>query len=180
MDSVSPERQNEPKEVGDVTGAGQKSGNYNRGVNDRYDLQRFVDAQELGSSFEQARAELAAGRKRSHWIWFIFPQIQGLGSSAMSQHYAISGPEESKAYLLHPVLGPRLRECTALVNDLSGRSVAEIFGSPDDLKFHSSVTLFAWAASHERTAGNEVFSKALGKYFAGKPDQATIDRLPGG
>jgi uncharacterized protein (DUF1810 family) len=114
-------------------------------------------------------------------MWFIFPQIQGLGSSPMAQRYAISGPEEASAYLLHPVLGSRLRDCTALVNKVEGRSITEIFGWPDNLKFHSSITLFAWVASRssgDQTTGNQVFSKALSRYFAGKPDQATIERLP--
>jgi uncharacterized protein (DUF1810 family) len=137
---------------------------------DPFDLQRFVDAQ--NSCFAQVRSELAAGKKRSHWMWFVFPQIQGLGSSAMAQRFAISGLEEARAYLAHPVVGGRLRECTALVNDLTGRSVEEIFGYPDDLKFHSSVTLFAKAAEDPG-----VFDAALKKYFMGVPDQATLDRL---
>jgi uncharacterized protein (DUF1810 family) len=148
-------------------------------VSDPYHLERFVNAQD--SCFEQVRSELAAGEKRSHWMWFIFPQIQGLGSSSMARQYAISGSGEAIAYLLHPILGPRLRDCTHLVNNVSGRSISEIFSSPDDMKFHSSITLFAWAASRspgDEIDGNQVFRQALSRYFAGKPDRATIERLP--
>lgn len=148
-------------------------------MNDPYHLQRFVDAQD--SCFAQVRSELVAGQKRSHWMWFVFPQIQGLGLSPMAQRYAIADLSEARAYLLHPVLGPRLRDCTALVNRIGGRPITEIFGWPDNLKFHSSVTLFGWAASRnpsDQTAGYEVFAEALDKYFAGKPDQATLERLP--
>ena len=139
---------------------------------DPYHLQRFVDAQD--SCYAQVHSELAAGNKRSHWMWFVFPQIQGLGSSAMAQRFAISGIEEAKAYLDHPLLGARLRECTGLVNGLTGRAIDDIFGYPDDLKFHSSVTLFARAAD-----GPSVFAEALSKYFNAVPDQATLDRLRG-
>ena len=141
-------------------------------MSDPYRLQRFVDAQ--ASCFAQVRSELAAGKKRTHWMWFIFPQLEGLGSSPMAQRFAISGIEEAKAYLAHPVLGDRLRDCTALVNAVSGRSVEDIFGYPDDLKFHSSVTLFAQASHPE----NNVFSEALEKYFNGLPDNNTTNRLP--
>jgi uncharacterized protein (DUF1810 family) len=137
---------------------------------DPYHLQRFVDAQ--ASCFAQVRSELAAGEKRTHWMWFIFPQLKGLGSSSMALRFAISGMDEAKAYLAHPVLGDRLRDCTSLVNAVSGRSVEDIFGYPDNLKFHSSVTLFA-AADPE----NKVFNQALTKYFNGLPDKNTIDRL---
>ena len=136
---------------------------------DLFDLQRFVDAQ--AETYERARAELAAGRKRGHWIWFIFPQIYGLGYSDMSRRYAISGLDEAKAYLGHPVLGVRIRECVALVNAVENRSANAIFGDPDDLKFHSSVTLFVEAG------GGTVFLDALNRYFAGKSDQATLDRI---
>ena len=136
---------------------------------DPFNLQRFVDAQ--ASTYVQARAELTAGRKRGHWMWFIFPQIQGLGFSEMSRHYAISGLEEAKAYLAHPLLGPRLRECTALVNAAAGRTLREILGDPDDLKFHSSVTLFAEAE------GGEVFIEALNGFFGGLRDFATLERI---
>ncbi len=139
---------------------------------DPYRLQRFVDAQ--ASCFAQVRSELATGKKRSHWMWFIFPQLKGLGSSPMAQRFAISGIDEAKAYLAHPVLGDRLRDCTSLVNAVSGRSIEDIFGYPDDLKFHSSVTLFAEASHPE----NKVFNEALEKYFNGVPDKATMEQLP--
>jgi uncharacterized protein (DUF1810 family) len=148
-------------------------------ASDPYRLQRFVDAQ--ASCFAQVRSELLAGQKQSHWMWFVFPQISGLGSSPMAQRFAISGPAEADAYLTHPVLGERLRDCTALVNAVAGRSVHDIFGYPDNLKFHSSVTLFAWVVAHGpplQMLGNHVFADALTKYFKGKPDQATLDRLP--
>jgi uncharacterized protein (DUF1810 family) len=147
-------------------------------ANDPYHLQRFVDAQ--ASCFAQVRSELIDGKKQSHWMWFIFPQITGLGSSPMAQRFSISGAGEADAYLMHPVLGDRLRDCTALVNAVNGRSVGDIFGYPDNLKFHSSVTLFAWAVEHGppfQRLGNHVFAEALAKYFNGKPDQATLDRL---
>lgn len=137
---------------------------------DPYDLQRFVDAQR--SIYDQVRSELGSGRKRSHWMWFVFPQIQGLGSSHMAQRYAISSRAEAGAYLRHPLLGPRLRECTRLVTGISGRGIEDIFGSPDDMKFHSSMTLFAQA-----TPDNEEFLQALEKYFAGEIDAATMARL---
>src|ERR1700742_3020381 len=139
-------------------------------MDDSFDLQRFVDAQ--AEVYDQALAELRAGRKQSHWMWFIFPQLEGLGSSPMAQRFAVSGIEEAKAYLAHPVLGDRLRDCTALVNAVSGRSVEDIFGYPDDLKFHSSVTLFAEADPEDKA-----FAEALTKYFNGLPDKATTDRL---
>jgi len=137
---------------------------------DPHNLQRFVDAQ--SGVFDQVLAELRQGRKRSHWMWFIFPQIAGLGSSEMAQRFAISGREEALAYLNHPVLGPRLRECTALVNKVSGGTVEDIFGYPDHLKFRSSMSLFARVAPDE-----EVFRAALEKYFDGKPDAATVARI---
>ncbi len=139
-------------------------------VNDPYHLQRFVDAQ--APVFEQARSELQKGDKTGHWMWFIFPQIKGLGHSELASKFAISSRQEAEAYLNHPILGPRLRECTRLVNLVEGRSVEQIFGSPDDLKFRSSMTLFAHA-----TAENEVFTEALRKYFGGKFDRLTIQRL---
>jgi uncharacterized protein (DUF1810 family) len=139
-------------------------------TNDPYDLQRFVEAQ--NSCFEKVCSELRAGRKQSHWMWFIFPQLQGLGSSAMAVRYAISSKQEAQAYLDNATLGPRLRHCTELVLSLEGRSVTQIFGSPDDLKFRSSMTLFA-----NTTSENAVFKDALRKYFAGQPDHLTIDRL---
>lgn len=135
-----------------------------------HNLQRFVDAQ--ASTYEQARSELAAGQKRSHWMWFIFPQIRELGSSSMAQRFAISGIAEASDYLAHPMLGARLRECTDLVNTIEGRSIEQIFGYPDDLKFHSSMTLFAQVSEDDA-----VFTTALGRYFFGKADRATMERL---
>ena len=111
------------------------------GPSDPYDLRRFVDAQ--NPCFESVRSELQDGVKRGHWIWFIFPQVKGLGHSPTAQKFAISSREEAEAYLGHPILGPRLRECTRLVNLIEGRSLSEIFGYPDDLKFRSCMTLFA-------------------------------------
>ena len=143
---------------------------------DPYQLQRFIDAQ--NPVWAAVREELAAGEKRSHWMWFIFPQIRGLGSSFMAQRFAISGLKEARAYLSHPLLGSRLRTCTGLVNAAQGRTLHKIFGTPDDLKFHSSITLFAEAATTQGTAGNEVFSEALAKYFGGVPDAATMELLP--
>jgi uncharacterized protein (DUF1810 family) len=145
---------------------------------DRFDLQRFVKAQ--AGVYEQVCAELRAGRKRSHWMWFVFPQIQGLGSSPMAVRYAISGLEEARGYLEHAVLGPRLRECTGIVCGVEGRTVGEIFGYPDDLKFHSSMTLFARAAAlfvEVEGSPESVFHKALEKYFGGKTDQGTLERI---
>ena len=139
-------------------------------MTDPHDLQRFVDAQ--APVFEQVCAELREGRKRSHWMWFVFPQIEGLGHSETAHRFAISSLEEAEAYLQHPVLGPRLRECTRLVNFVAGRSIEQILGHPDDLKFRSSMTLFAHVPS-----GNEVFREALQKYFGGKPDRLTLERL---
>ncbi len=143
---------------------------------DPFHLQRFLDAQ--ASAYIQAHSELAAGQKRSHWMWFIFPQIQGLGSSSMAQRFAITDLAEARAYLAHPVLGPRLRECTALVNAVRNRSLDDILGYPDNLKFHSSVTLFAEAAKQAHAdPANQVFSAALARLFQGKPDPATLQRL---
>lgn len=139
-------------------------------MDDPYNLRRYVDAQER--VFGQVCSELRNGSKRSHWMWFIFPQIRGLGHSAISVEYSISSLEEAKAYLNHLILGPRLRECTRLVNQIEGRSIEDIFGYPDDLKFHSSITLFAQAAP-----GDQVFKDALQKYFKGGLDQLTLDRL---
>jgi uncharacterized protein (DUF1810 family) len=138
--------------------------------NDPYDLQRFVDAQ--SGVYEQVCRELEEGRKQSHWMWFIFPQLRGLGHSAMANRYAISSRDEAEAYLAHPLLGTRLRQCTSLVMALEGRSIEQIFDEPDNLKFHSSMTLFSRVDSE-----SELFTNALKKYFAGKPDQLTLDRL---
>jgi uncharacterized protein (DUF1810 family) len=137
---------------------------------DAYDLDRFVAAQE--GVHARALAELQAGAKRSHWMWFIFPQIAGLGSSPMAQRYAIGSLDEARAYGAHPVLGPRLRGCTAAVNAVSGRSARAIFGSPDDVKFRSSMTLFAAAVPDE-----PLFGQALARYFDGAPDPLTLARL---
>jgi len=125
--------------------------------------------------YAQVCAELGAGRKQSHWMWFIFPQLQGLGSSAMAQRYAIASLAEAHAYLAHPLLGERLRECTRLVNRIPGRTIEAIFGHPDDLKFRSCMTLFARAAGEE--AGERVFSAALTRYFAGAVDPRTVQLL---
>jgi uncharacterized protein (DUF1810 family) len=144
---------------------------------DPFHLARFIEAQNL--CFEQVVAELTEGRKETHWIWFIFPQIHGLGSSARSQRFAITGLDEARAYLNHPLLGARLRDCTELVNAASADDADEIFGYPDSLKFHSSMTLFATAAqdSVPYDPGNEVFADALAQYFRGEYDQATLEQL---
>lgn len=138
--------------------------------NDPYDLQRFLDAQRV--VFEQVRAELRAGQKRGHWIWFIFPQIKGLGCSPTANKFAISCRAEAETYLKHPILGPRLRDCAELVIKIEGRSIDQIFGYPDNLKFRSSMTLFARA-----TIDNQLFESALLKYFGGEPDGLTLERL---
>jgi uncharacterized protein (DUF1810 family) len=135
-----------------------------------YNLQRFVNAQNVVC--DQICAELRAGRKRSHWMWFIFPQLAGLGSSDMAVKYAIRSRAEAEAYLAHNILGARSRECTQFVNAIAGRSIRDIFGYPDDLKFHSSMTLFA-----NVTSENQIFNDALQKYFSGKSDQRTLTFL---
>jgi uncharacterized protein (DUF1810 family) len=129
--------------------------------NDPFDLQRFVDAQD--PVYTRVLGELHRGRKTTHWMWYVFPQLRGLGQSPMSDRYGISSEQEARAYLQHPVLGPRLRECVGIVNGISGHSAHDIFGYPDDLKFHSCLCLFSAAAP-----GNEVFSTALRKYFPEK------------
>jgi uncharacterized protein (DUF1810 family) len=133
---------------------------------DPYDLGRFVQAQE--GDFEQALSEIRSGRKRSHWMWYIFPQFDGLGSSATSQRYSIKSVAEAKAYLAHPVLGPRLAECAEAALRLERLSALEIFGSPDDMKLRSCATLFAHVSSE-----GSVFHGILDKYFHGKPDERT-------
>jgi len=133
-------------------------------------LERFVAAQE--GIYQQVVSELSAGRKRTHWMWFIFPQLAGLGYSAMAQRYALGGLDEARAYLAHPLLGARLRECCALVLAVQGATVHGIFGSPDNMKFHSSLTLFSQAAPDEA-----LFQSCLDKYFGAAPDQATLDLL---
>jgi len=142
-------------------------------MRDQYGLERFVRAQD--GVYDQVCAELRSGRKRTHWMWFIFPQIKGLGSSEMAVRFAISSLEEAKAYLEHPVLGPRLRECAGILLGVEGRTAEEIFGYPDDLKFHSSMTLFAKGA--EISEEDLVFSQALDKYFGGREDAGTVQRL---
>jgi uncharacterized protein (DUF1810 family) len=137
---------------------------------DPHNLQRFLDAQ--NPVYAQVCSELRAGRKTSHWMWFIFPQIQGLGYSPLARKFAVSSLQEAQAYLDHPILGARLRECCRLVNLVEGRSIEEIFGYPDDLKFRSSMTLFAHAA-----ADNQIFLDALAKYFNGEFDPLTLERL---
>ena len=139
-------------------------------MSDPYNLQRFVAAQ--NPVFDRVLAELEAGEKSSHWMWFVFPQIKGLGRSPLANEYAISSREEAVAYLAHPLLGPRLRQCARLVNQVEGRSIHQLFGSPDDMKFRSSMTLFAHA-----TTDNQVFVEALEKYFSGELDPLTMERL---
>jgi len=133
-----------------------------------FDLQRFVDAQSPG--IRQILSELRAGDKTGHWMWFVFPQLRGLGHSAMAHRYGISSLAEAQAYLAHPVLGPRLIECTRLVNAVEGKTIEQIFPYPDDLKFRSSMTVFSLASPGENTE----FSAALQKYFRGEPDQRTL------
>ena len=140
-------------------------------MTDPFDLERFVDAQ--APVYAGVVAELRQGRKQSHWMWFIFPQFAGLGLSAMAQRFAIRSREEAAAYLGHGVLGPRLRECTALVNAVEGRTIHDILGSPDDLKFHSSMTLFA-AVSREPE-----FAASITKFYGGTPDRRTLALLGG-
>lgn len=134
------------------------------------DLSRFVEAQ--AETYETALREVRRGRKQSHWMWFIFPQIQGLGASPTARLYAIADLAEARAYLAHPVLGPRLMEVVAAINALPGADAHAVFGSPDDLKLRSSLTLFQVAAPDD-----PAFGKALAKYFAGVPDPRTLERL---
>jgi len=141
-------------------------------MDDPYDLHRFVAAQDAGRSYDQATAELRRGSKTSHWMWFVFPQITGLGQSPVSRMYAISGLAEAKAYLAHPVLGPRLVESAAIVGGLSGRTAEQIFGGIDALKLRSSMTLFLRAAPDE-----PVFRQVLDQYFGGRPDPVTEQRI---
>ncbi|APG12399.1 uncharacterized protein (DUF1810 family) [Bradyrhizobium elkanii] len=138
-------------------------------MTDPFDLERFVRAQD--PVFRDVQGELARGRKQTHWMWFVFPQIAGLGFSTMSQRYAIGSRAEARAYLAHPVLGPRLIECTTLVLAVEGRTINAILGAPDDAKFRSSMTLFG-AVSDET-----VFDQALARYFAGERDSATLEIL---
>lgn len=138
---------------------------------DPFDLDRFVQAQ--APVIDQVRRELAAGQKRSHWMWFVFPQLRGLGHSAMAQRYGIASLAEARAYLAHPVLGPRLRDCAALMNAVPGRSAHDILGSPDDMKFQSSMTLFALAAPAE-----PAFAAVLDRFYGGTRDARTLAALP--
>jgi uncharacterized protein (DUF1810 family) len=134
-----------------------------------FDLQRFIDAQ--APVYSRVVEELRRSQKQRHWMWFIFPQLAGLGHSSMAQRFAISSREEAVAYLAHNVLGSRLRECTALVNAVEGRTILEILGSPDDLKFRSSMTLFGAISSDPE------FTTAVTKFYGGTPDQRTLDLL---
>ena len=134
-----------------------------------FDLQRFVDAQ--APVYQRILAELRAGQKQSHWMWFIFPQLAGLGHSPMARRFAISSREEAAAYLDHGILGPRLRESTALVNAVEGRTIREILGNPDDLKFCSSMTLFG------ALSPDPIFANALAKFYGGTPDRKTLELL---
>ena len=140
-------------------------------MGDPFNLQRFVDAQ--APVYPRVLAELRRGRKQSHWMWFIFPQLAGLGHSAMAQRFALRSREEAAAYLRHDVLGPRLRECAALVNAVEGRTIREILGNPDDFKFGSSMTLFACVSSEPE------FAAAIAKFYGGAPDQKTLELLAG-
>jgi uncharacterized protein (DUF1810 family) len=140
-------------------------------MTDPHDLQRFLDAQ--APVYPLVLAELRRGQKQSHWMWFIFPQLAGLGHSTMAQRFAITSRDEALAYLGHGILGSRLRECTALVNAVEGRTIREILGGPDDLKFHSSMTLFGAVSS------DPDFAAAIAKFCGGKPDQMTLDLLRG-
>src|SRR5581483_8696214 len=138
-------------------------------MSDPHNLARFVQAQ--APVWPRVVAELTAGRKQSHWMWFVFPQIAGLGFSAMAQHYAIGSLDEARAYLAHPLLGPRLREATELALAVKNKTAHDIFGAPDDLKFRSSMTLFAAAAPEE-----PLFQRALDKYFGGEGDVRTLQK----
>lgn len=140
-------------------------------MNDPFDLKRFVDAQ--APIYQRVLAELSRGHKQSHWMWFIFPQLAGLGFSEMAQRYAITSRDEAIAYLKHDILGPRLLECTAHVNAVEGKSIRQILGSPDDLKFRSSMTLFAAVSS------DPAFAAAIAKYHGGVADSRTLELLGG-
>ena len=142
------------------------------GSSDPFELERFVRAQE--GTYEVALAEIRSGRKRTHWMWYVFPQVVGLGVSETSQHYAIGSAAEARAYLVHPVLGPRLVECVEAVHKVEGRSAHEIFGSPDDRKLRSCATLFA-----QVSPPGSVFERLLAKYFEGERDVRTVELLRG-
>ena len=139
-------------------------------ANDPYDLGRFVRAQD--ADYERALAEIAAGQKRSHWMWYIFPQLEGLGVSPTAKRYAIKSVEEARAYLQHPILGPRLLACGEALCGVEGRTARDILGAPDDLKLRSCATLFACVSSP-----GSVFGRLLDKYFGGEPDGRTLQLL---
>ena len=139
------------------------------------DLSRFVSAQDDGGTYATALGELRAGSKRSHWMWFVFPQVAGLGSSPMAREYAISGMDEARAYLAHPVLGPRLLECAQALLDLGGSDPQAVLGGIDAVKLRSSMTLFVHAAEHDEDRA--VFRAVLSRYYGGEEDPATIIRL---
>jgi uncharacterized protein (DUF1810 family) len=141
-------------------------------MEDSYQLRRFVDAQDLAGTYENALAELRAGLKTGHWMWFIFPQVTGLGNSSMSRQFGISSVAEAQAYLRHPVLGPRLTECTRILTEIKGKSATEILGAIDAMKLRSSMTLFMSAAPEE-----PLFREVLAHYFHGSADQETVVRL---
>jgi uncharacterized protein (DUF1810 family) len=143
-----------------------------QGVEVDFDLERFVRAQDDGGTYEAALAELRAGRKHSHWMWFVFPQAAGLGSSPMARHFALSGLDEARAYLAHPVLGPRLVEAARALTALPGHDPVAVLGPVDALKLRSSMTLFAHA-----TAGEPVFTEVLAQYYGGAEDPATLTRI---
>ena len=151
-----------------MSGSGQAGGGEQ--MPDPFDLQRFVEAQ--SGTYERALSELRRGAKRSHWMWYIFPQLRGLGQSLMSHRYGIASLDEARAYLAHPLLGPRLIECTELALNADAASAAAIFPYPDGLKFHSSMTLFAQARPEP-----DVFGAALEKYYGGEPDRETLRLL---
>ncbi|GAB3436801.1 DUF1810 domain-containing protein [Phycicoccus ginsengisoli] len=140
-----------------------------------HDLTRFVRAQDDAGVYATALGELRAGRKRSHWMWFVFPQVAGLGSSPMAREYAVSGVDEARAYLAHPVLGPRLVECAQVLSDLGGSDPKAVLGGIDAVKLRSSMTLFAHAAEHDEDRA--VFRAVLSQYYGGEEDPATIIRL---
>jgi uncharacterized protein (DUF1810 family) len=152
-------------------------------MDDPWGLERFVTAQERGGTYQQAVAELRAGAKASHWMWFVFPQVAGLGRSAMAHQYAISSLAEARAYLAHPLLGPRLRECAGIVAGIGGRPAEAIFGPVDAMKLRSSMTLFAAAeadgadGADGAEADGNVFRAVLAKFFDGEADEATLARL---
>ncbi len=142
---------------------------------DPYHLERFVNAQDSGGTYQQALAELRAGGKRGHWMWFVLPQVAGLGRSAMAQTYAVSGVAEARAYLAHPVLGPRLRECVEALLDLPSTDAADVLGGIDAVKLRSSMTLFEAAATDERDAAR--FGRVLHQFFGDRRDDATLGIL---